>query len=187
MALITTTLVPVIQTFPWSGGGGNISPVPRGELIASIQSGAVAATGAGDDAQVNVAIDLPVNRSYFMTDFSATVQTDGANTWELGIDLVYVDAGDAAQRRMRYGFSCEALRPVFDGDFESLIYQCTFPLPKFQMMPLIGGADGSTVQMRFRNVNLQEIAATIDLTARFLIFTVDQRYNVEVNYPQLVR
>lgn len=187
MALVTTSITPVISTFPYEV----MAPIrytdqPRGELIASIQSGAVAATGSGDDAQVNIAVNLPVNFSYVMTDFSVSVETDGTNTWQSEACLVYVDAEAAAQRLVRYGMRCPG-SICQDGDFEAMVYQTLFSLPKFQMMPFRGGAAGSQVFMRLRNVNLQEIAATVDMTARFLIFDVAQRYTVPVNIATLTR
>lgn len=189
MALITTTLSPVLSTFMYSSDEGphrHDTDEPLGELIASLQSGAVAATGAGDDAQVNIGISLPVNFSYFMTDFSVNVETDGANTWRTEAAFTYIDAAAAADRLVRYSMRCPGAI-MQDGDFESMCYQTLFSLPKFQMMPFVGGATGSLVQMRLRNVNLQEIAATVDMTARFLIYNVDQRYRVAVNTPQIVR
>lgn len=188
MSIVLTTVVPVLSSLPWSDTGApdpsDKSIQPMGVLQAKIRDEVIGAPGTGDNQVVLVNIQLPVNFMYSLTDIACSFRTTGlvaANNWEDDAVCLFFDsAGPAIIDTIEYlmGYKSQLLA----SNTTSLrSYQPFGEIPKFLQV------GGSTWQSVFTNNTDDDIVATMNLMARFLVFTVDQQYDVGVNTPQLVR
>lgn len=84
MALVTTTLTPKVFKVPFTGPGEQQrqgSRAARAEIYFSINSGAWAAAGAGNDRSLVIPLSLPKDFAYLCTDVSLQVRTASTYTY----------------------------------------------------------------------------------------------------------
>lgn len=149
-----------------------------GELIANVKDGAVALSGAGDTQEIVFNITLPVNFVYVLSDMSANVIGTGlpaAITWEeLGFSQ-FLGSG----REYSIGWFSRGAHQV--GASSMMSWGNGQDIPGF----LIVG--GGSWQNRLSNQTDEEIAVTFNFTMRFLVYSVQQRFDSRINTPQLTR
>jgi len=184
MAIITTTIVPILGLFPWSDATGQQRTVqPIAELVAAINQGSVAATGAGDTQFLIADFGLPPNFSYVLTDASAMIRVPSLpalHNWDVLAGCVLLDPESAAPRK-RYSLGFESPGAhQFSTTASDLDYVLHNKPPTFQTR------DGFFF-IRFVNVTENDLSAELNMTFRFLVFTKSQEYDSGVNSPLLTR
>lgn len=189
MARVTTTLLPRIITFPFKTGDAapSIGLKPSAAITASLVGSAIALTGAGDNQAAIVDFFLPANFSYVMTDLMAKINVVAApNLWD---DLALFTYNDqpAPNTAIEWAAEMATSGASSAGTVEVKVYAPTGLLPTFQMIPPVGGSVAARVQVFFENSTDQEPAAALSFTARFLQYTVNQAYDIDVNTPILIR
>lgn len=181
MALIKTTIVPVLTVEPWtdpSGPGLPGTPQPMAELIANSKDAAVALSGAGDTQEIAWDITLPVNFVYILTDISVNVLGTGLPaviTWDALAFCQFLGSG------REYSIGLKSSGPSQIGANSSMSWTNDQVLPNW----LIVG--GGTWVSRFSNAVEEEIGVTFNATARFLQYSIAQRFDSRINTPQLTR
>lgn len=185
MAIVTTTVVPVLRIFNWSGATGQgKASAPIGQLIASARDAAVALTGVGDSQQVNCNVTLPDNYTYVLTDASAGIDIAGlpaAINWDVLGTCIYFPPADEPDNAT-YGLTWASDGAVQGpGVFSNQQYEMNARYPKFQLQP------GALFQSSFHNVTTNDIGAGFNFHLRFLIFTIAQEFDSRVNTPELIR
>lgn len=189
MAIETTTLVPVLQFFPWSDTraplAGSDALRPMGELYSVIVDGVIAAPGASTNQVLRVDTTLPANFVYSLIDISMSMLGVGlatAGNWEnLATCIIFDLSASPPVPNKEYGVNL-----VSDGVAQSdanwiQVWRPASPLPTY----LYSG--GSIVQTRYTNLTDNDIASSCNFIARFLQYSVAQQYDAGVNTPQLIR
>lgn len=189
MSVDVTVLTPAESIFPWDDSVDTPDLLkqvrPVGELRIVVRDGAVAIGGVGDSQEVRIDNTLPVNFSYVMKDASLLVTGAGlpaASNWELQASMVYNHREDAAPTIIQWGLGWDS--PGAAGAstaFWNTIYRPIAKLPSFQM------TQGSQIQTRLTNLTTNDIAVTINYTLFFLVYTLNQRFDSNINTPLLTR
>ena len=183
MAIVTTVITPSLTMFPWSDLDGQQpdSIQPIGELMANSVDEDVTLSGAGDTQEVRWSITLPQNFNYVLQDITANISLAFTNTWSDLASMILFDlSGQVPAFNWSVGMKSEGVTrgPGTVGQRQTWAPNY---LPKFQL------GSGGIVQTTFVDLTAEEPAAVFNGTARFLIYTVAQRYNSAVNTPLLVR
>ncbi len=189
MAVIRSTLAPILTMDPWVEGSGQIfSEAPFGELIAQVNPSTtnVTLSGAGDTQEVICNVVLPPNFVYVLADLSVNIQVLGApalNTWDDFNYLTYVGTTAGGDARV-WGIGWENVSGsavAAHTTAGSKIYTNGGPLPNWTQ------AGGGTWHTTFTNANQEEAAATLYFTMRFLVYSIAQRLDARINTPVLIR
>lgn len=184
MAVITTTVVPVITLFPWTDVGGQSpdSIQPVGEIMANSLEEDVTISGVGDTQEIRWSVTLPANYSYVLQDFTAMIAVAAANTWEDNQSLIFLDLSATAVPAFRWGVGLKAEGVTrAPGTTSQLQTYRPNAYPKFQI------TGGGIFQATFVDLTTDEPAAVFNCTARFLQYTIGQRYDASINTPLLIR
>lgn len=193
MAVESTTLAPLTTFFPWGGResalarGAGDSPLPAGEFIFNVRDGAVDQPGVGDSAQVNITCTLPVNHVYALTDLSSSVvvtASAGGNNWELVQHCILQNniLGAGSGQTMVYNLRFDGPGEFRNGGSAVVGWAVEKPvMPKF----LVTG--GSFLLVRLSNLTTNDVAAVVNFSARFLQYSLEQLFDVDVNSPTLIR
>lgn len=187
MAIVTTTIVPVLTLFPWADkfAGMPKSIQPIGELMANSRDAAITLSGAGDTQEARWSITLPANYAYVLTNYSSTIAVGATNTWPDLQSLIFSDTigslGGTQTFEWGVGLKSDGVTIRPGSVTEIQVYRPTGPLPSF--LQFGGGIWNST----FIDLTAEEPVAELNATARFLVYTVDQQYDANVNTPQLIR
>lgn len=186
MAIVTTTVVPELTIFPWRDPGGLQSDriQPIGELIANSLEEDITLSGTGDTQEIRWTVTLPVNYTYVLQNFSATIDVAAANTWEdvqwLGFQDLAGKIGSLPVFRYGIGLKSEGVVRAPASVVQKQVYRPN-AYPSFQQL------GGGVWQATYVDMTTEEPAAIFNSTARFLIYRIDQQYDVAVNTPQLIR
>lgn len=185
MAVIATTFSPEFTVFPWEGSPGQAESIrPIGELIANIRDGDVPLTGVGDSQLVRADVTLPVNFTYALTGASVNIITAGVpadNNWDALASMIFFDTVSGGNQTMEWGIGWRSHGVTSIDSNSAQMYCPGCPLPTFLQV------GGSLWQSRFTNPTTNDIEATFNMTFRFLMFTISQRFDSLVNTPQLNR
>lgn len=185
MAVVTTTIVPSLTFFPWTDEGGQSPDTiqPIGEIMANSLEEDVTLSGTGDTQEIRWNITLPVNYSYVLQDLAIMLEST-AMTWNDNQTLIFLDLVDGPVPAFRYGvglLSQAGASGRGPGTTSSIKTWRPTAYPKFQQ----GGA--GVWQSTLVNLTTEEPAAVLNATARFLQYTIGQRYDAGINTPQLIR
>lgn len=197
MAIITTTLVPGPQRFPFIGQSPDMeqwtTEIPKAEILFAEVGTSITLAGVGDSQRLAIVCDLPVSYAYVYLGGTVmlreTVAGDLAN-WDDEAEF-FIDNSPSsvgAQGRWRWhqrmrkdpvgaisGGSVTLVESVFQGDLE--LPKVIIPLPNDQVR-LVFQVD---------NVSTNDAAMTTDFFFRFLQFDLNQAFFWAVNMPTLVR
>lgn len=187
MAIVVSTITPELTLFPWQDPGGSQgdSIQPVGELVANSLDAAITLSGAGDTQEARWQVTLPNNYTYVLHDISCMIEIAATNSWPDNQWLGFLDtAGQpGALPGFRFGVGLTSPGVVIGAAsvVERQVYRPTSELPHFQQL-------GSGVwQATFVNLTAEEPVGTFNGHARFLVYTIDQQYDVAINTPQLIR
>lgn len=186
MAVITTTLTPVLTFFPWNDDSEIVAPPiqPVGELMANSRDEAVTLSGSGDSQECRWQLILPANFSYVLTDVSASMTiVAGTNTWSPEQNLMFQDTTAQANQTFEFSIGLTSLGVArHPGSVNQLrTWRPFLDLPKFQQR------GDSIWQITLVNNNLEEDAGVANITMRFLQYKLTQQFDSAVNTPVLVR
>lgn len=185
MAIVTTTIVPVLTLFPWQSRTGVQDTLkPVAELMANSRDEAITLSGTGDTQETRWSVMLPPNFTYILKDFSASIDIAATNTWEDLQSLIYFDTvsgGSSQTFEYGIGLKSEGVARRTGTTSQEQVYRPIAPLPSF--MQVGGGLWTAT----FVDLTTEEGAANFNCTARFLVYTIAQQFDVQVNTPLLTR
>lgn len=187
MANITTTIAADPVRFPFVVPNTldlAQSPIPVAEVQAVTRESAVAATGAGDNQQIDWSIALPRGYGYVLMDWFAAIEPVTVPTTNNWGDLPELDWNDSAtlspriplfvQRYSPRGLSSELAR-----------YYAMSTRPTAVLRPL--ASTEPLLSAKWYNTTANDQAYTVTVFARFLQYEVRQFDRWEVNTPQAVR
>lgn len=191
MATVTTTIAPTLKLFPFTGFTepyAERTSAARAEVLASARNQVVAAAGAGDNQEVSVVIDLPVNFAYALVDYCLSINNSAAGaTYNFARNgsLFLFDTTGAAGRTLDVPIGLEGVEAVNDEDKPQVFYR-PFNVWKGIVQAAAPGSQVRAIAELF-NTTAADGAYAVDISARFIQYDVTQRHNFAVNSPQLVR
>lgn len=192
MALITTTLTPVVNVFPYSGIPEllqNKSDFARSEILFTILNGVVPATAAGNNSFVQAACTLPVNFAYSLSDLFLAVHSEDAGTNNYSPIAVIFASDDGVAGTMR---SWQIFLPnkseavgEFSGALQETLTYCITCMPTMVMR----AQEGRQIRLwiNLYNSSLEDEAYTVNLYARFQQFDINQVHSAQLNTQLPVR
>lgn len=189
MATVTTTLTPTQDYFPLTGPGDidrSQSAIPRVEVRCQVSSGIVPATGAGDNQQLNIPINLSADYAYVLLEAHMRINRGSGNcNWDNvltgywsdqaagGTITVFVPVEMVSQGQSMYA------GVAFKGWVLSRV-------PQLVMMP---ASPSSTPQFFVSpyNSTANDSEYTVNFFARFTQYSITQAQYFAVNTPSAVR
>jgi hypothetical protein len=190
MAEIDTLFFPTPEMFPWSVTAAPNSAIsgikPLGAMTTVTRDGTIALTGVGDVQMTQASVVLPANFLYALTDIAVMIHQatlPAAMNWESTAQLTWFDTigGLGSSQTMEFGIGMDSTLVKENGTVCHRVYRAAGPLPTFL---LVGGGSLNAV---FNNLTSNDVAATFNYVARFLVYTVDQQFDAGVNTPLLTR
>lgn len=191
MATTTTSITPDPIINPFSGRGelGNYrSTAARAQIVFKINQVAVTVAGSGEFQRVVVNMNLPLNFSYTLADFSARISGVNADDWSNVGELTLNDS-DGSNRS--FLFSQEVISTGVIDEFGSNASKARFycPCGPFLRALMIQqpGLPAPLVFHTLSNPVIDGAVGVYSMYARFLVYDVNQTHHVEVNTPLLIR
>lgn len=188
MATVTTTAVAELMIFPFTGiiEPNNIqSLAARSVVTAQVDNQSIAASGAGDNQQLQINVDLPSNFAYAVLDFCMSitgVASAGTYNWSQGGSLVLRDALAGANSKVEVPLGLEGgTAAPFDATGDSTMTYKPWCAFKGIIIPLPG--DQVRAQTTLFNETANDIAYVVDMYSRFLQFDIAQANDYAVNSP----
>ena len=149
----------------------------------------MAASGAGDNQEVEVLIDLPPNFCYAMTDFLVSIAGVAFNFDATG-ELSVFDSSVSANRTMDIpiGLFTDGVGSTFPGVATQMAsYRAASPWSGIFCASPVSPGDQIRVFASLFNTTANDNEYTVDVAARFLQFDINQVNNSRVNSPIPVR
>jgi len=190
MATVTTTIIPTISVFPFAGytQDSETTGAARSQVVAHVLNSAVALSGVGDNQQIVVRFDLPVNFAYAMVDYclEITAATGGDVAFANNIDFIMTNHVTANSRTLTIpiGLNSAGAAPSESTDTEKKVYR---PWCPYKGLIQAEGTSQVRVQAQSFNETANDIAYTVSCTARFLQYDVRQFNHLGVNSAVVVR
>lgn len=192
MATVTTNPVPVITYHPYAGVPdilAELSSIPRGHIDVSVEQGAIALSGAGDNQLVVLSVSLPANFAYALVNLSMSIRAnsgsllvdfndDASFRWENGSGTARTIVDDVAMTAN--GVSTMASAPL------GLKIWSHGALPNYVMSPANSSAQVGFTAHVF-NPNVEDQAYLFNFYAKFLQFDIEQTLHYAPNAPIPVR
>lgn len=177
MATVVTTLTPTLRPFPLitpPSRDTERSLIPRRILRGELVDGVVAASGVGDNQQVQIRSDLPQGLAYVLLEATITIKNDAGsdNNFEDRAALLFADATVNASQtsRFRVPILSEGLTTLGD----TLLWRIYRPLqlPKSVMIP-VPGSQVRTNTLVF-NATANDDAMLVDASFAWAEYTIEQ-------------
>lgn len=188
MAVVSTSVSLEEIFFPWdSPHSVPGTAIPVGEFVFNARDVAIDGAGAGDSQQADINCNLPVNFAYALTEVSASIDVTGAagtNNWELVQFCILHNTKFlvGGSQTMEY-----AIRFESPGEYRNVgVGFKSWSIGQPQM-PKFLSLGGSLLAVKLSDLTLDDLAAKLNFTARFLQYTLDQIFDVEVNAAILTR
>lgn len=192
MAEVNTAISASIAVFPFTGYRDAVvtpTQAARAEVRAQARNQAIAAVGVGDNQSVTISMTLPENFAYVLTDFTLNIlRTTAAATynWPLQGELVFFDAVASGSRTREYQLGLTSPGTgVKSGDQELATYK---PIDVYSglVFTRVSG-ENMLFQADLFNQTANDGAYSLDVTARFLQFDINQAFALAVNTAVPVR
>lgn len=189
MATVTTTITPTTTPFaysgfnePWAEG----TALARGELRFNNSGTNIAATGAGDNQQVTITLNLSSLFAWVLCDFSVLLTSNASETVNFAdqAQLFLTDASDSSLRTVFANMELISQGTNFHSGVGQKLYMPRRTYSGVVISPL-GGAP--QLQARFFNTQAQDAAYTGSVDGRFLQYDLSQANHVAVNSAVPVR
>ncbi len=186
MAVATTTFTPSAMVFPYEGLptlGGDHSQHPFAELRFNILAGTVAVEAGGDSQKIDVQVTLPRNFAYTPMDVHFSIFGADFADWEAFADCFWTDGlGTGPNPR-----TVLAPIPCWNEGVSGTLRSYRFDFERMGVLKPGGG--GSTPQFRVLLVNpvINGSAMTVNFSARFLQYNIEQAHYFAVNSPTPTR
>lgn len=192
MATVTTTLTPVQQYFSFTGyrDPQAVSSVDaRAQVLAFIDAGDIAATGAGDNSRMLIDITLPQNFAWVMMDYCLQIQAATATptvfNWDAQGQLFIADGATGLSN------FAAPVGLTGSGEFSTAATARLMQIykPFCPYSAIVNPVPGTSVFCRadFFNSTANDAAYKINLLARFLAYDITQVTDQAVNSPTPIR
>jgi len=192
MATIRTTISPTPQLFPFSGlpdPEGDLSSVPRGELIFSIDpaSDNVTEGDTADDQEIFLSMVLPQNFAYALMEIKLSLDGTVADIPNWDPVAIAAAVNGTTNRTMS-----AALQGVSNG----IYHHKTGAGPAGRVYTFEGmtglihsprASEQANVSIKWANTTVDGEAASVRLWCRFLVYDIAQIHHWAVQTAQLVR
>lgn len=183
MGEITSSFTPTPQRFPFQVAGGAIldyTAQPRAEIFFQVANGVVTSGEVGDSQGITISLVLPANFVYGLAEVFVSLQAVTTNSdlddWQDNCHLVLID-GTSTTMTAFMPLHCDG--PA--GPFKHYFPRSTMD----RLVSSIGSGSSQTFQLF--NPVLDGAAMEIEAMFRFWQYDVEQRHNVSVQTPTLVK
>lgn len=193
MAVITTTVIPTLQAFPFTGfvePQAERTGLPRGELQLSSQGTSITLSGVGDTQLISIVSNLPANFGYVMVDMCMSVMTSAGGTYNFELDgeAWLTDSSTTADQtfQAQLGLHCEGIAAgvgASAGNRELATYRLVNQY-KGIILPVF---NNNRFVARVANLSTNDTAYSLDFAARFLQFDITQVHNARASAAIPVR
>lgn len=182
MATVTTTLLPIVSTFPFTGYvEPNLTPAARGEVLAVLKDGTWTASGAGDNQRLIIRVNLPNNFAYVVTDVQLEIKGSVGLVYNVDLQgaLNLYNAGSVANRTLDVpiGLTCPGDYALNLAD-QVATYR---PLNLYKGIVIPAFNDNVRLECQFYNTTANDQQYDVDFVARFLQFDINQVHALAVN------
>lgn len=182
MAVVTTTISIDATPYPIIGIPGN-NNIPRRENI-HFSTEAIALTGAGDSQHLILNLPLQASYSYVLTRFTMLLFGVDSADWGTTAYCQMFD-GLGAVNSVVYDLPVVAGAAISGSAAASKLYTV---LPGSEIKkPMVALSSDAKLTLQLDNIQTENSAMTIRVTANFLVYDLDQSYAWPTNTPFLVR
>lgn len=193
MAITTTTVTVPSRYFPWRAPREEgRTDIPRGELLFSAVEQTITAGGVGNEQQLFVAINFPVNFAFAISEFRVAIDSAAGNTNNFEtMGACVVKGTSAATGLYEYWAKMNAVAAAggtFDAATfqEAMIYDLGEDAPKMMIKADEANQNGQ-IRAWFRNLTQNDAAYEANIFCRCLVYDVSQAYDWRSNSPILTR
>ena len=161
--------------------------MPRGELRCFALNKTVAAPGGGNNQEVIIDIDLPVNFTYALTDFQVLLANDtvgATNNFPSSASLLLSNSATESTRTIDVRMEAMSHNTVLSGGKQQKVFS-----PVTTYKGLLSSESGNQISAIWKtyNATANDVAYAVYINARFLVFDVSQTLHWGVNTPTVVR
>lgn len=189
MALIPTSFNLTPRYFPYSGlsdPARDLSHVPSGEVRFFATSESIPAPGVGNNNQLIVICQCPLNSAYVLIDLSLRISAvSGDVEFDDQMTALLADTGEAATRTYAIPIPFDSAGQAANQALEMKIYTA----PVIPQVVVVPGSPSAAANLTIGayNTTVDGDAHVMTFFARFLRYGIEQAHHYAVSTPQPVR